>query len=84
MYTHQYERERAMRDQEATEAMIRMREPRRSTGPHPDPLTDELRELLKLRENCKADEMEVRWTDQKIGRFVAANAEDIIYRLGRV
>jgi hypothetical protein len=35
MYTHQYERERAGRDQDATEAMIRMRQPR-STGLHPD------------------------------------------------
>lgn len=34
-----YDRDEAMRQQEATEAMIRMREPR-GTGPHPSPLDD--------------------------------------------
>lgn len=34
-----YERERAMYEQDCTEAMIRRRGPR-STGPHPDPLED--------------------------------------------
>jgi hypothetical protein len=41
-----HERDEAMRVQEATEAMIRMREPR-STGPHPDPLDGEIMATLK-------------------------------------
>jgi hypothetical protein len=40
-----YERDEAMRQQEATEAMIRMREPRRSSGPHPDPCDELIGEM---------------------------------------
>lgn len=43
-----YERDEAMRQQEATEAMIRMRQPRLS-GRHPDPGSDDLAELSTLR-----------------------------------
>jgi hypothetical protein len=46
-----YDRERAMYEQECTEEMIRMRDPRnairRCTGPHPDPFEDERTELGK-------------------------------------
>lgn len=40
-----YERDEVMRQQEATEAMIRMREPR-SSGPHPDPRDDLIYRLM--------------------------------------
>jgi hypothetical protein len=40
-----YERDEAIRQQEATEAMIRMRQPRQSS-PHPDPRDELVRELM--------------------------------------
>lgn len=50
-----YERDEAMRQQEATEAMIRMRDPapsRRGTGPHPDPRDAEIARLRVLVEDA--------------------------------
>ena len=57
-----YERDEAMRQQEATEAMIQMREPRRS-GPHPDPIAGamaEIRNALRLALQFAEDEIENR------------------------
>lgn len=57
-----YERDEAMRQQEATEAMIQMREQSRS-GPHPDPLADaitKIRDALRLALQFAEDEIENR------------------------
>lgn len=51
-----HDRDEAMRQQEANEAMIRMREPRQ-TSPHPDPRDELIRQLVAA---IKASEQALR------------------------